>query len=73
MGHSRISPAKRSTLLGEHLFEDVDSWIDPGARKKLKTPSADNYLAWKLLFHWKAWQWLHSGRLKEILRSHVGD
>lgn len=73
MGHSKIPPAKRSTLLGEHLFEDVDSWIDPGACEKLKTPGADNYLAWKLLFHWKAWQWLHSGRLKEILRSRADD
>ena len=71
MGHSKIPPAKRSTFLGDHLFEDVDGWIDLGAREKLKAPGTDNYVAWKLLFHWKTWQWLHSGRLKEILRSHV--
>jgi len=71
MGHSKIPPAKRSTFLGDHLFEDVDGWIDLGAREKLKAPGTDNYVAWKLLFHWKTWQWLHSGRLKEILRSHI--
>jgi len=66
-GHSKIPPAKRSTFLGEYLFEDVDSWIDPGAREKLKTPGTDNYLVWKLLFHWKTWQWLHEGRLEAML------
>ena len=58
---------KRSSYLGEHLFEDDDRWLNPSAREWLKTPETGNYLAWKLLFHWKAWQWLHEGTLDEAL------
>jgi len=71
IGHSKIPPAKRSTFLGEHLFEDIHSWIDPDAREKLKTLDSRNYVTWKLLFHWKAWQWLHEGRLEAMLGSHA--
>ena len=64
---TRNAPPKHSIFLGEHLFEHGDSWLDPAARERLKTPETGNYLAWKLLFHWKAWQWLHEGRLDEML------
>lgn len=64
---TRNTHPKHSVFLGEHLFEHGDSWIDPAARERLKTPGTGDYLAWKLLFHWKAWQWLHEGRLDEML------
>ncbi|HKZ10775.1 MAG TPA: hypothetical protein VJL61_08715 [Rhodanobacteraceae bacterium] len=63
---------KRSTFLGEHLFEDGDRWLNPSARERLKTPETGDYLAWKLLFHWKAWQWLHEGMLDQALERY-GD
>jgi hypothetical protein len=65
------TPPKRSTLLGEHLFKGSDRWLDPSARERLKTPETGNPLAWKLLFHWKAWQWLHEARLDEMLRPYL--
>jgi hypothetical protein len=65
-GKSGAQP-NRSSFLGEHLFEDGDNWIDPGAREKLERLDADSYVLWKLLFHWKAWQWLHEGRLDAML------
>lgn len=55
-----------SSFLGERLFEDKESWLDPRVREKLKAVTRDNYVAWKLLFHWKTWQWLHERRLKSI-------
>ena len=67
MGHSKIPPAKRSTFLGECLFELDDSWIDSKACEKLKTFDTGSYGVRKLLFHWKAWQWLHQGRLHAML------
>lgn len=67
----KIPPAERSTFLGEGLFEDGDNWIDPKAREKLKMLDTGNYVAWKLLFHWKAWQWLHEGRLDAMLGPHA--
>jgi len=67
----RVVPPKRSSYLGEHLFENDDGWLNPSVRERLKTPETGNQLAWKLLFHWKAWQWLHSGRLKEVLLSNA--
>ena len=65
-GKSSAQPI-RSTFLGEHLFEDGDRWLNPSARERLKTPETGDYLAWKLLFHWKAWQWLHAGMLDQAL------
>jgi len=62
---------KRSTFLGEHLFEDVGGWLDPSARERLKTPETGNHQAWKLLFHWKAWQWLHAGMLNQALGQYA--
>lgn len=64
---AKTSRPERSAFLGRHLFEEDDPWIDPRACKKLATPGAGNELAWKLLFHWKAWQWLHEGRLDRML------
>ena len=52
---------ERSAFLGEQLFEDSGGWLDPQARERLKSASVDNYAAWKLLFHWKVWQWIHAG------------
>ncbi len=63
----RVAPPRHSSCLGEHLFEDRDGWLNPSARERLKTPEAGNYLAWKLLFHWKSWQWLHAGTLDQAL------
>jgi len=50
------------------LFEGDDAWLAPHARDKLKSLDGSNYLMWKLLFHWKAWQWVHEGR-PEMLRG----
>jgi hypothetical protein len=69
-GKSKALP-RRSIFLGEHLFEEGDRWLDPSARERLKTPNTGNYVAWKLLFHWKAWQWLHDGRLEAMLRPYA--
>jgi len=66
---NRWAPAKPSSYLGEHLFEDGDKWLNPLASERTGTLEAGNYLVWKLLFHWKTWQWLHEGRLNEMLRS----
>jgi hypothetical protein len=62
---------QRSTFLGKHLLGEDDRWLDPQARERLKTVNADNYVAWKLLFHWKAWQWVHAGRLESLLGGHA--
>lgn len=71
LGRLKMSPAKRSTFLGEHLFEGGDAWIDPHARDKLKTVETGNYVAWKLLFQWKAWHWLHEDRLNAMLGPYL--
>jgi hypothetical protein len=63
--------AKRSVFLGEHLFDNPGEWLDPKARDRLTSVSASNYGAWKLLFHWKAWQWVHEGKLGSTLDSGV--
>ncbi len=70
IGNPRRQP-DRSALLAEYLFEEGDKWIDPRARAKLKAATPDNYVAWKLLFHWKAWHWLHEGRLETMLAPHA--
>lgn len=62
-------PAERSSFLGEQLFADSGDWLDPHAREKLKSLGSDSYAAWKLLFHWKAWQWVHEGRLEQMLAT----
>jgi len=65
----RLNPRPRySAFLDEHLFEGDDAWLAPHARDKLKSLDGSNYLMWKLLFHWKAWQWVHEGR-PEMLRG----
>jgi hypothetical protein len=63
--------SERSAFLGEHLFDDSDGWLDPQARERLKSASADNYAAWKLLFHWKVWQWVHAGTLNPMLDAYT--
>ncbi len=66
--HPRLFPrghrhsSERSIFLGEHLFDGEDRWIDPPARGKLGHVGQGNYAAWKLLFHWRAWQWVHGDR-----------
>lgn len=67
----RVAPPKRSNYLGEHLFEEGNGWLNPSARERLKTPETGNHLAWKLLFHWKAWQWLHAGMLDQALARYT--
>lgn len=64
----RGSRHARSMFLGEHLFEGRDEWLDPRAREKLQSGGPGMYAAWNLLFHWKAWQWVHEGR-PEMLRG----
>lgn len=61
----------RSAFLGAHLLEP-DPWLHPGLHDKLKTITPDNYLAWKLLFHWKAWQWLHQGQFERLAENDGG-
>jgi len=67
-GHRRNFQARHSAFLGEHLSEGGDAWLAPHAHDKLKSLDGSNYLMWKLLFHWKAWQWVHEGR-PEMLRG----
>jgi hypothetical protein len=59
--------AERSTFLAENLFEDSGGWLNPEVMTKLQSGHAGNYAAWKLLFHWKAWQWVHEGKLERVL------
>ncbi|HET8555190.1 MAG TPA: hypothetical protein VFL78_10215 [Rhodanobacteraceae bacterium] len=74
--HPRLFPgsppprAAHSAFLGAHLLEP-DPWLNPRLRDALKDVNADNYLAWKLLFHWKAWQWLHRGRFERLAGGHA--
>lgn len=68
---TRYLHPERSSFLGEQLFEDGDRWIDPRAREKLRAMNTSNYLAWKLLFYWKAWHWVHKGKLETMLVSCV--
>lgn len=57
---------ERSVFLGPHLLEGEDPWLDPRVSERLKTVSADNYLAWKLLLHWKAWRVIHSSHPEKL-------
>lgn len=64
-GH-RSGP-RRSAFLGGHLFEESDACLNPDVQQRLQAVTPDNELAWNLLFHWKAWQWLHQSRLLSML------
>jgi hypothetical protein len=33
----------------------------------MRDDSAQTRIAWKLLFHWKAWQWTHENALDRLL------
>jgi hypothetical protein len=66
-------PLECSSFLGERLFEDGDNRLDPRAREKLTAVNARNYPAWKLLFHWKTWQWVHEDRLETMLGACVSS
>lgn len=70
-GRRRGQRPAYSAFLGDYLFEEEDKWLDPDARETLKTVSADSYLAWKLLLHWKAWQWVHDGSLGRKLDAKI--
>lgn len=73
--HPRLIPGGRrsgvehSAFLGERLFDDSGAWLNAQARGHMKAITPENYLAWKLLFHLKAWQWLHDDRPVRILSS----
>lgn len=69
-GRLQVPDTARSSLLGGHLFEGNDPWLDPGAREKLQSGRRGNGLAWNLLFHWKAWRWLHEACLETNLGPH---
>lgn len=75
--HPRWFPVVRrpqseiSAFIGKHLLVDGDRWLDPQLPAKLTEVTAANYAAWKLLFHWKAWQWVHDGRLGSMLGDKV--
>lgn len=56
---ARRRPVEQSRFLDAHLLDGSDEWLDRVALENLRSVSAGNYLAWKLLFHWKAWQWIH--------------
>ncbi len=46
------------SFLRKYLLEGADRWLNPDLRGTLRPVQKDNYLAWKLLFHWKASQWI---------------
>lgn len=62
-------PPERSAFLNANLLEH-DPWLNPQLRDKLKDINAGNYRTWKLLFHWKAWQWLHQGEFEHLETMH---
>ncbi len=57
---------ERSIFIGTHLLDGDDQWLDPQARERLKTVNAGNYLAWKLLLHWKAWRGVHADHPEKL-------
>ncbi len=65
----RRSGVERSAFLGEHLLEENDKWLHARVHERMKRIAPENYLAWKLLFHWRAWQWVHENKLKRTLGS----
>jgi hypothetical protein len=66
LGTRRPNPS-RSCFLDERLFAGTDAWLNPRAREEMGKPGANHYHTWKLLFHWKAWQWVHEGSLARAL------
>jgi hypothetical protein len=66
LGTMRPNPS-RSRFLDERLFAGTDAWLNPDACAKMGKPGANHYLTWKLLFHWKAWRWVHEGSLARAL------
>jgi hypothetical protein len=66
LGTMRPNPS-RSRFLDERLFAGTDAWLNPDACAKIGKPGANHYLTWKLLFHWKAWRWVHEGSLARAL------
>lgn len=64
---SRFHKAPRSSFLCDRLLSDADDCINPWIRGELSGVDASNYDVWKLLFHWKAWRWVHAGTLYEML------
>ncbi len=63
---ARRVATERSAFLDERLFEDSGGWLHPQLRERMKSVNASNYAAWKLLFHWKAWQWVHADHPKQV-------
>lgn len=66
-GTRHLADVRHSTFLGGHLLEAPDEWLDPSSLDRLTAPGADDQAVWKLLFHWKAWQSVHEGRLEQVL------
>lgn len=60
---------RNSTFLDERLLDTQDSWLNPSLRETLGQTGDIPKLAWRLLFHWKVWHWVHDGTLK----SKLGD
>ncbi|NII11152.1 hypothetical protein [Oleiagrimonas sp. C23AA] len=71
--HPRLFPkagaykVERSCFLGELLLQEDDAWLHEQVRERLRESGPDIEVAWKLLFHWKAWQWLHQDGLARVL------
>lgn len=71
--HPRLFPGGaggkvgRSTFLGDHLLQDGDDWLHAEFGDRMKGAAPEVGLAWKLLFHWKAWQWTHENTLHRRL------
>lgn len=64
---SSRQPTTRSRFLEERLFVEGDPLLDPDLPQRLRHPGESGGAAWKLLFHWKAWRWVHEGRLAKML------
>ncbi len=67
-GRRAGAPRRRSMFLDNRLFEPGGGWLNPGVEEKMHAGGSNDYLAWKLLFHWKAWQWVHEERLGAMLK-----
>jgi hypothetical protein len=49
------------------LLDDDDPYIDSDRVRELAREGILSQNAYKLLFHWRAWHWVHRGTLKERL------
>lgn len=64
--HPRLFPCSdapqpaRSILLGPHLLDDNDPHLNPRLGPLLSHANRSSDMAWKLLFHWKAWNTMHA-------------